>query len=146
MGNEQEIQWIWEPFISIGSIKFGEFIEPLIIKFGLEKLEKPFEDCSWETYRFPDCNTCLYSEDSQVTSAGCFDNLYYKGRNLFGLTIDEIRNTLGQESEIGETIKYYIKEEEVEQIPVEFDELSLQIWFGGGLVESAIVHGSLEDE
>jgi hypothetical protein len=53
---------------------------------------------------------------------------------------------LGQESEIGETIKYYIGEEEVEQTPVEFDELSLQIWFSDGLVESAIVHGSLEDE
>jgi hypothetical protein len=91
MKNEQAMQWIWEPLISIGSIKFGEFIEPLIFKFELEKLEKPFEDCSWETYRFPSCNTCLYSENSQVTSAGCFDNLYYKGRNLFGLTIGEIR-------------------------------------------------------
>jgi hypothetical protein len=146
MKSTQRIKWNWEPLISIGSIMFGESIEPLIIKFGLEKLEKPFEECNWETYRVFNCNTCLYSENSRVTSAGCFDNLYYKGQNLFGITIEEVRIILGKESEIGEAMRYYVGEEEIEQTPVEFDELSLQLWFINGIVTSAIVHPLLEDE
>jgi hypothetical protein len=141
----KSIKWIWLPLVSVGSIKFGELADPVIEKFKLCKLEKPFEEADWDSYEFPDCETQIYTENSNITSVGCFDNIYYGDENLFGLTLDEIRKCIGQESEIGETIFFDFVGNEFEKTPIEFDDLSLQLWFRDGVVESAMVSGSYDE-
>lgn len=73
-----------------------------------------------------------------VVSVGCYDNLLYQGRNLLGLTLEEIREVLGQEDEIGEMIG--------EEIPVEYESLSLQLWFRGDVVVDATCYGFIEND
>jgi hypothetical protein len=138
----ETIKWIWHPLFLVGSIKFGELAHPVIQKFKLRKLKRPFKEFYLDSYEFPDCETRIYTENSNINSVGCFDNIYYGDENLFGLTLDEIRNRLGQESEIGETIFFDFKDNKFEKTPIEFDDLSLQLWFRDGVVESAMVSGS----
>jgi hypothetical protein len=129
----------WIPMISIGTLKFGEFVEPVISKFDLHKLDKPFDGADWDSYEFPNCDKRVYAEDGKITRIGCFDDLYYKGENLFGLTLDEIRVLLGEEDEIGESILFDFEDGEFEETPIEFYQYGLQIWLRDGVVESAII-------
>jgi hypothetical protein len=143
----KNIYWDWNPLISVGPFKFGESAKPLIQEYGLRELEKPFEEADWNSYEFPDCETRVYTnKELKIDSIGCFDNIYYKGQNLFGLNLDQIRNLLGEEDEIGETVLFDFEDNEYEKFPVEFEKLSLQIWFKDDMVESAMVHGLLDDD
>jgi hypothetical protein len=136
---EELITWEWIPLVSIGSLKFGEPIEPVISKFDLRKLDKPFEEADWNSYEFLGCDKRVYAEDGNITSFGCFDNLYYKGRDLLGLTLNEIRVLFGEEDKIGETVLFDFEDGEFEETPVEFYEYGLQIWLRDGVVESAMI-------
>jgi hypothetical protein len=142
---EEMAIWEWNPLVSIGSLKFGESIEPIISEFDLYKLDKPFEEADWDSYEFPDLDKRVYTEDDHITSIGCFDDLYYKGQNLFGLTLDEIRTLLGEEDEIGETVLLDFEDGEYEKTPVEFYKYGLQIWIRDGVVESAMLTGTLDE-
>jgi hypothetical protein len=136
--------WEWNPLISIGPIKFGNPIDPIILEFSLCKLNKPFEEADWDSYEFPGFDKRIYSENNLITSVGCFDNLYYKGEDLFGLTLDKIKIVFGEEDEIGETIIFDFENNEYEKIPIEFYNYGLQIWIKDGVVESAMLSGIVE--
>jgi hypothetical protein len=143
----QEISWDWQPLVSVGPIKFGELAEPAIQKFSLQKQEKPFESFDSDTYEFPNCETRIYVDENQkIEDVGCSDNIYYQGENLFGLTLDEIRLRFGKEDKIGETLYFEFEDGDFEEIPVEFEKLGLQLWLRDGVVVSAMVFGSYDDE
>jgi hypothetical protein len=136
--------WEWKPLISIGKIIFGDPIDPIITEYNLSELPKPFDEAYWDSYEFPDCNKRIYSEDKIVTTVGCFDNLYYGENNLFGLTLDEIRNIFGEEEKVGGTVTFDFEDDEFEEIPIEYYSLGLQLWFRDGVVESAMLSGASE--
>jgi hypothetical protein len=136
--------WEWIPLVSIGPLKFGEPIEPVISKFDLRKLNKPFEEADWDSYEFPDFDKRVYTKDGNITSLGCFDNLFYKGEDLFGLTLDEVRVLLGEEDEIGETVFFDFEDDEYEKTPIEFYKYSVQIWLRDGVVESAMISAIID--
>lgn len=136
------IIWDWKPLESIGGIKFGDCINELAKKYHLHPLKKMYESDEWETYEIPENLTKVYvAKDQIVEDIGCFDNLYYNGKNLFNLTLDEVREILGLEDEVGEAIYNYYDEEPYEKIPVEFESLGLQLWFRGGIAVDAMVCG-----
>jgi hypothetical protein len=143
---EEAIIWKWNPLISIGEIIFGEPIEPLIIKYDLIELPKPFDEAYWDSYEVPDFSKRIYSEDGIVTIVGCFDNLYYGENNLFGLTFGEIRGLLGEEDKVGETVTFDFEDDDFEEIPIEYYKLGLQLWFRDGIVESAMLSGTSESQ
>ncbi len=142
---EEIITWEWSPLVSIGSLKFGESIDPVISKFDLYKLDKPFEEADWDSYEFPNRDKRVYAEDGHITIIGCFDDLYYEGKDLFGLTLDEIRSLLGEEDEIGETVLFDFEDGEYDKTPVEFYKYGLQIWLRDGMVESAMISGAIDE-
>jgi hypothetical protein len=139
--------WDWQPLVSIGPFRFGESATHLIQEYDLQKLEKPFEEADWCSYEFPDCETRIYTnENLEIERVGCFDNIYYRGRNLFGLMLNEVRSILGKEDECGEAIMYDVEDNRFEIFSVEFEKFSAQIWFKNGVVDSAMVHGFLDDD
>jgi hypothetical protein len=106
-----------------------------------------YESDTWETYEVPGNKTKIYvNKNSIIEDIGCFDNLYYNGKNLFTLTFNEVREILGLEDEIGESIYNYYDEEPYEKTPIEFESLGLQLWFRGGFAVDAMVSGSINDE
>jgi hypothetical protein len=132
-------EWEWKPLISVGILRFGKSIETIISEFNLHKLDKPFEEFELDSYDFPDHNKIVCAEGGYITIIGCFDELYYKGENLFGLTLDEIRSRLGEEDEIGKPVLFDFEDGEYEKISVEFYKYGLQIWIRDGVVESAML-------
>jgi hypothetical protein len=141
------IIWNWKPLESVGEIKFGIHINELTERYNLHLLEKIYESDEWETYEIPENLTKVYvAKDHRVEDIGCFDNLYYNGKNLLNLTLDEVREILGSEDEVGEAVYNYYDEEPYEKIPVEFESLGLQLWFRGEVAVDAMVSGALDDE
>jgi hypothetical protein len=133
--------WEWNPLISLGPLKFGDPIEPVISEFSLYKLDKPFEEADWDSYEFPNCDKRIYAEEKHITSIGCFDDLYYNGQDLFGLTIEKIKIIFGEEYKTGEVILFDFEDDEFEETPIRFYNYGLQVWIKNGVVESAIIRG-----
>lgn len=139
------IIWDWVPLVSVGPIGFDVPAQPLIKAHDLKKVDEysvEGTDESWSVYALPVGGTRIYVGDKkqQIESVGCNDDLIYRGRSLFGLTLDEIRSILGPEDEIGEELC------DPPQIPVEFEEYSLQLWFQDGVVISGSVQGPIEED
>lgn len=86
-----------------------------------------------------ECETRIYTEGDRITGVGAFDELFYKGKNLFGMTLVRLRSHLGPPTEIGEAIG--------ERIPVEYEQLGIQVWLGtDGLVDSVMCHEYIEPD
>jgi hypothetical protein len=144
---DKTMKWDWHPCVSVGPLTFGESISPLIEKFDLQELDTDQAASGHIPYDFPNCETRIYAnEDGEIENVGCFDNLYYQGQNLFGLTLDEIRALLGPEEEIGETVLFDFPGNEFEKFPVDYYELGAQFWFRDGVVESVMVFDPSDDE
>ncbi len=144
---KKSIFWNWIPLISIGPLKFGQHKCFLIDKYQL--IRTP--DCdppSWETYDFPDGDTSLSFEESYLVSVNRYESFFYQEKNLIGLSLEEICAILGPEDEIGETI--ILENDNLEKIgeiiPVEYNELGLQLWFENGVVTNTCSDGITEDD
>jgi hypothetical protein len=137
------IEWNWEPLISLGTIYFGEDMNSVVNRLGLE-LDESSENDDWLKYESTNLGIQVFSEDSKVKRISCFDNLIYKGRNLLGLSLEEVREIVGNETDIDEPLSYdpsgnlYIT-------PVYFDELSMIIYLENGLVDSISVGMAYDD-
>jgi len=138
--------WHLDPKVSVGPIRFGEPAGPVIKKYGLIKcVEEPMIECEdWDTYEFTDCETRVYVENDKIENIGCYDELFYKGKNLFGMTLDELRKHLGPETEIGETFDLDSGDE---CTPIQWDNLEIQVWLDkDGLVDSVMCNGLIEED
>ncbi len=134
---KKSIFWNWEPLVSIGPFRFGEPVAPVIEKYNLRKLERVSEVADWDTYEVPDGNTVIYVEDSSIDSVACYDNLFYQGKNLLGISLEEIHEILGKEDEFGKIIG--------EKTPVEYESFGLQIWFRNGITVDATCYGFIDN-
>lgn len=140
---EKEITWDLTPNISVGVFKFQTSINPLISKLNLLKLNE--KQGEWDGYEIPDCETRVYADDNGIIECvGCYDNLYYEGKNLFGLKVDEIRKIIGEEGKTGKTVLFDFKDNEFEKTPIEFEQWGLEIWFKNGIVESVSASNNLQ--
>jgi hypothetical protein len=126
------ISWNWIPLIAVGPVKFGEPVLPLIKKYQLIR-EPEYDAPGWESYEFPSSGEIVSVEDSSIVNISCYENILYKGKNLLGLSLDEVRFLIGLEDEFGEKIEG--------QIPVEYFRLGLQIWLEDSSVVSATCYG-----
>lgn len=136
---------VWElnPNISVGVFKFQESINPLISEFNLLKLDE--KQGEWDGYEIPNHETRVYVDDNGIIECvGCFDNLYYQGKNLFGLKIDEITKIMGEEGKIGKAVLSDFQDGEFEKTPIEFEQWGLEIWFRHGVVESISAFNNLQ--
>ncbi len=128
------IKWILKPLVGVGPFRFGIHIQRYKKKYGLFLFEEGSE-IEWDTYKIDGYESQIYFENNKVISVGCFDSLFYKGRNLFGLTIDEIRAFLGKEDSMD-------KEEYDGRVPVEYEELDIQVWYSTDKrVDSVMCYG-----
>ncbi len=133
------IIWDLNPLISVGPVQFGTLITPFIKEYLLQKIELyPVEGLDWDTYVFPDCESTLHVENSHIVSVGCYDNFFYKERNLLGLTFEEIQEILGPEDEIGEQIG--------EKIPVEYEKLGVEVWLRDEIVADITCYGAFPED
>jgi hypothetical protein len=146
MMQHKNIYWDWNPLVSVGPFKFGESAILFIQEYNLQELEKPFQEADWNSYEFTDCETRIYTnEDSEIERIGCFDNIYYEGQNLFGLTLEGVQNIFGKADKIGEIIEYDIEDDKFEAFPMEFERFGAQIWFENSIVDSVMTHGFLDN-
>jgi hypothetical protein len=116
--DEAQITWDWKSKSSIGPIKLGEPATETIYKYSLPIIQE-YSDSEEDVYEFPD-ETTIRVEDGLISSISCKSNFIYRGTNLIGLSIEEIRALLGNE--------YIVDDDFEEQICLEFDEYSLMIW------------------
>jgi hypothetical protein len=136
--NNSILIWDWEPLVSVGSIQFGAPANPIIAKYNLQKLEPDCESADWDTYEFPDTDTRISVENGCIFSFNCYDNFFYKGQNLLGLSLDDIRQILGLEDEIDEMVGTYI--------PIYYESLGLTLWMKDDVIGGATCHEAIEDE
>jgi len=129
------------PTIGVGPFRYGDSEDMLVKLFNLELCERACESATWRTYELPGQDLQLYFDDEEgdgLSRIGCFDHLYYKGNNLFGMKLDELRSLLGNEDEIGEVCD--------SQTPVEFYEFGLQVWLDQqGECESVMCNPKIEE-
>lgn len=140
---EKETIWNLTPHISVGVFKFQTSINPLIAKLNLLKLDEKRGE--WDEYEIPGCETLVYADDNGIIEyVACYDNLYYEGKNLFGLKIDEIRKILGEEGKTGKTVLFDFKDNEFEKTPIDFEQWGLDMWFKNEVVESINAYNNLQ--
>jgi hypothetical protein len=140
---QEEIIWEWIPNISVGVFKFQTSLTPSISELNLVKLDE--KQGEWDGYEIPNWETRVYADDDGIVeSVGCYDNLYYQGENLFQLTIDEIRQIMGADGDLEESILSDFQDGKFEIIPITFEEWGLTIWFVNGAVRSIIAFNSLQ--
>ncbi len=137
MEKNDELLWNWVPLISIGNIRFGELAEPVIEKYRLIKLELDCEDADWLTYEFPDGTARIYVCESRIESVGCFEKMFYRGRNLIGMKMEDAIGFLGKPDDIGD--KY------VGGMPLDYEWLAVSLFVEDEKVQSCICSGSWED-
>jgi hypothetical protein len=124
-----EISWLWIPGESVGPFRFGEEAEGVLVSYKLVKLEPDCQGASWDTYEIPAYKTKLYVEDGRIINVLCEDELYYRGVNLIGLSLEETRAFLGPEDEYVQKISlgdaaYYHR-------------LGLTLWIVDGIIDTA---------
>ena len=131
----QTITWEWEPFVSVGPIQFNEPIAPLINQYKLQR-KVEYDTPDWEAYEFPEDQTIVNVQEYCVVSVSCYSNFVYKGKNLLGLSLEEIREILGEEYKIDNSME--------KQTSVEYDTISLQLWFEDGVTVSTMCYGFMD--
>ena len=127
----------WEPLVSVGPFKFDTSIQEYVQPYNLHFIEAADETVNWDTYATSDKNVYIDTEDSKIIGVSCYECLFYKQKNLIGLSLSEIREILGTENEIGTQLGG--------KIPVEYYALSLQLWIQNGCVTNTTCNGFFED-
>ncbi|NJK65039.1 MAG: hypothetical protein HC921_22095 [Synechococcaceae cyanobacterium SM2_3_1] len=136
--NHAILIWDWEPLVSVASIQFGAPASPVITKYNLQKLEPACESADWDSYEFPDTDTRIYVENGCIERFSCYDNLFYKGQNLLGLSLDDIRQILGPEEKIDTMVGA--------SIPIEYESLGLTLWMEDDVIAGATCNAMIEDD
>ena len=120
------------PKISIGDIRFDANVAALIALGYTEDVEGFDDFLNWHTYR-KDADIACYVKDDSVISVACFANCTFNGDNLIGKCVNDLISILGAPNEIGESVWV---DEDRKQIPYEYFDAGLQVWFENGYVVS----------
>lgn len=124
------ISWLWIPGRSVGPFHLGYPVDKFISKYNLVRLEeREYLKEDWETYEIPGYETRIHAENSIITNVLCYDSLLYEGRDIIGLTLDEVRLILGTEDDIERDSGLWDA--------AYYGRLGLTLWIRDGVVESA---------
>jgi hypothetical protein len=139
------------PFKKVGQFELGKSIELYKDKYNLVLEENYFEKYSTSLiYDFEESDTSLCIDGNHMTilSIMCDEELFYKGKNLIGMTIEEfIAHTC--EKYVGEIDVLDFEDDEIPQNVYEFETLGLQVWekgLGGKIVSITVCQKYEEEE
>jgi hypothetical protein len=139
------------PFKKVGKFVLGESIDLYKDRYNLVLEDDGFEDDSTGliTYNLesPDTSPCVDKENKTIRFIMCNEELFFKGRNLIGLTIEEFMSHT-RENYIGEVDIIDFEEDEIPQNVYEFENLGLQVWEKGekGKIITIIVNQRFIEE
>jgi len=137
------INWVLAVDEGVGPFRFDlsvEEVKELIEEYGLIKVidEDRSDVIDWDTYEIPGFKSLVYvRSDGLIDDISCRDQLYLKGRNLIGMTRDELTSFLGEESEVEDLC--------VDFYQASYDELGLCVFYDESWVVDCISPSRLED-
>ena len=141
-----DVRCILFPGVGVGPFRYGDKLETLLECFNLEKCERDCSTATWQTWEVCDQEIRLYFNETDkeervgLVQIGCFDHLYYKGKNLFGLDLSALSALLGEEDEID-------SEDYGGRRPIEFYDLGIQVWLNKkGLCDSVMCSEIIQEE
>jgi hypothetical protein len=126
--SDTQISWEWMSKHCVGPIRYGELASPIINKYNLS-LNPEYGSLGRDVYEFLD-GTTISVENKLIDSVICESNFFYKDTNLIGLSIEKVRQILGDEDSVDNDFEDYNCHQ--------FDEYELMIWVDKetGLVDS----------
>ncbi len=83
----------------------------------------------------PGQDICIYSEDGKIVSVACYEDCWYKEKNLIGLAFQDVVQLLAPTNLPNEPDVIEIDEEEV---VYEIESADAQIWVRDGIVVTVI--------
>ena len=113
------------PLVSIGDVPLNINARGLMALGYFEDIAGFDGFLRWHTYTKRQGLHC-YVKDGHLVCVKCFSSCYFGGENLIGKTPEEIMKLLGKPDEIGDPLWV---SDQVQQLPYEFDDLGLQVWF-----------------
>ncbi|WP_089725566.1 hypothetical protein [Candidatus Thiosymbion oneisti] len=124
---------IFEPLQGVGPFRFGEMIEPLVDKLGLIGVPEGDDDVTgWIGYTMLGQDIRIYSEDGKIVSIACYEDCWYKGRNLIGSTLQDVVWLLGPANLSNEP--NVIEIDDAEEVVYEIESVEVQLWIRDGVI------------
>jgi hypothetical protein len=139
------------PFKKVGKFALGKSIDLYTERCNLVLEEDDFEKDTTGliTYNLdkPNTSPCVDEKDRTIRFIICTEELYYKGKNLIGLTIDEFISVTG-ENYVVEIDTLNFEEDDIPQNVYEFENIGLQVWEKGdkGKIVTIIVNQRFIEE
>jgi hypothetical protein len=119
----------WIPLERVGPYRFGEAIAPEVV--GSLKLKERDDQRNWLLYLQSGlaAKATILVENGAVITVNCFEECYYQGTNLLGLSQAQLCALIGEadDSELQSV-------DDEESLVLYFDKLSLMAWIDHGCV------------
>jgi hypothetical protein len=135
---ERKDWFVWDPKVSVGPFKFGVIIHQYLTRYNLHLVEAATEPVNWDTYADAQEGIYIDVEDSKIIAISCYEHFFHEGKDIIGMTLDDIKEYLGNPSEIGDVVG--------DKTPVEYYDLGLQVWLRDNRVTDVTSNGFLIDE
>lgn len=120
-------QMNWIPLKKIGPFIFETQIDDYIKKYQLTLIpEERDETVKWDVYKVSDIDMRIYTEEGMITSVALYDNCFYKGHNLIGMSFHDVMEVLSLP--IPSAPSDIIEVDEEDEFIYELDSLEAQIW------------------
>ena len=137
------IDWTLTIDVGVGPFRFdlsANEVKKLIEEYGLIKVinEDPSELIDWDSYEIPGLESRVeIRNDGLIDWIDCYDKLYFRDRNLIGMTRDELTSFLGKGIIIGDRCD----DDDV----VSYEELGIDIFYDESWVANSVTVSRLED-
>ena len=129
--------WNWRPNIGVGCFKFNASIKKYKDKYGIiynEDVNSGDDITGLETYNLPDDEIAIEvnRDTGRIHSISSEQNFVYNGKNIIGMTLDDLSEMLGV---IPDTVDspLYFGENDV-RTPVTFYDLGLDVYLRDGII------------
>ena len=132
------IIWHWTPLKSVNDIKFDGLADPIIQKYNLDFEDKLFEDVV--AYTNEDASFMLAVNNNLIESINIFSNLYYKDKNIIGLSRHQVIDIFGNDYEI-DHLNYNDGERDVYKTSMEYEHWGIVLWLENDAVVSVQCYG-----
>ena len=128
---------IWIPEKGLGPFLIGVKIKNYIHKFDLELVSDEMKDGDdWNAYRIKGRDDIrIYSVDSKVESILCEEYCFYEGKNLIGITVEQLINELNTEP--NEKVDEIELDDGIHYV-YDFDEYGCQVWVKDNIIVTFI--------
>lgn len=136
------------PFESVGNFFLNRQVDDYlknykfdVLEYELESLEGIILNQTYSMYEPEEFS--LNVENGKIESIMCYSKLTYSGKNLIGMSLDELKEAI-KSNYVGDVdILDFEEDNDVPQYVYEFEEKGLQVWTRGenGTVITIIVDG-----